>query len=88
VLFTNSYYFVQFIIWGLIVIVLGANDGIELDVKNHRYRYYKSNFGISRGKWKDFTKYVNIVILSKTGTKSFFGGNIGLIYGGTLQKVK
>jgi hypothetical protein len=67
--------------------MLFTNDGIEFDITKQQFRYYKTIFGITKGAWLDFSKYVNIVILSKTGTKNPWGGSIGLIYGGTLGKV-
>lgn len=69
----DSYYFIQFISWGSVIVVFASSDGIQFDIKNNKFRHYKSNFGIMRGTWESLSKYVNVLVLTRTGNRHFYG---------------
>jgi len=49
------------------------NDGIELDPKQKKYRYFTSYFGLKSGTWKSLSMYNYIIIKLQRGSRELIG---------------
>jgi hypothetical protein len=88
-LFLNYLSVVSIFIWLTIILIIGTHNGIEFNLIENKYRYYKSVLGFTKGEWKDLSKYVGIVILSGKGSKQTFGPNLAMTrtYRGLINRV-
>lgn len=68
---TFEYYFLIGLV--LPIIILAISNGLEIDIQNNQYRDYKKLFSKKRGSWKSLDKFTDIVIQSKSGSKSVLG---------------
>ena len=54
-------------------VILSKSSGLELDFSMKRYRKYNKFLRKTKGEWRDLSKFPNIVVLSKTGSKTASG---------------
>ena len=75
IVFIVSSTFASYFLIGMVlpIIILSSSNGLEIDIQNNQYRDYKKLFGKKRGEWKSLEKFTDIVIQSKSGSKSVLG---------------
>lgn len=54
-------------------LILSKSSGLELDFSMKQYRKYNKFLINTKGEWRDLSKFPNIVVLSKTGSKTASG---------------
>lgn len=69
---------------GILFMLIGiflslSHTGIDIDLKNNKFRCFSSHFGIKKGKWKEFENYPFLTLLTINQKQTVRGqGNAGV----------